>query len=64
MFVESEIVIGTMQELMRRGIPSMPVHDSLIVPESKERAAVDVLRHQFRARTEVVPKLDVSRSAF
>jgi len=61
MFVESEIVIGTMQELMRRGIPSMPVHDSLIVPQSKESVAVDVLKHRFRARTGVVPKLDVSR---
>jgi hypothetical protein len=64
MFVESEIVIGTMQELMRSGVPSMPVHDSLIVPESKERVAVDVLKHQFRVHTGVVPKLDVSRSAF
>lgn len=61
MFMESEIVIGTMQELMSRGIPSMPVHDSLIVPESREAVAVDVLKHQFRTHTGVVPKLDVSR---
>ncbi|WP_108519980.1 hypothetical protein [Bradyrhizobium algeriense] len=61
MFVESEIIIGTMQELMRRGIPSMPVHDSLIVPESREAVAVDALKHQFRTHTGVMPKLDVSR---
>ena len=61
MFAESEIVIGTMQELMVRGIPSLPVHDSLIVPQSREAVAVDVLKHQFRARTGVVPKLSISR---
>lgn len=62
MFVESEIVIGTMQELMTRGIPSMPVHDSLIVPESREAVTVEVLKHQFWAHTGAVPSLDTSRS--
>jgi hypothetical protein len=61
MFVESEIVIGTMQELMRRGIPSMPVHDSLIVPVSREAAAVKILKQQFQAHTGVVPKLDITK---
>ena len=61
MFVESKIVMGTMQELMARGVPSLPVHDSLIVQASKEALAVNTLIHQFRAHTGVVPKLDVSR---
>lgn len=61
MFVESEVIVGTMQDLMAKGVPSMPVHDSLIVPASKETLAVNALSHQFRAKTGVVPKLDVSR---
>lgn len=61
MFVESEVIIATMKALMVEGVPSMPVHDSLIVPASSEALAVTNLVHQFRARTGVVPKLDVSR---
>jgi hypothetical protein len=61
MFVESEIIIRTMLELMSMGIPSLPVHDSLIVQQSREAIAVDVLKQQFRARTGVIPKLDVAR---
>ncbi|MBR0870300.1 hypothetical protein JQ633_08030 [Bradyrhizobium tropiciagri] len=61
MFEESEIVIGAMRALMAMGVPSMPVHDSLIVPESKEGVAVEAIEQQFRAITGVVPKLDVGR---
>jgi hypothetical protein len=64
MFVESKVIIATMQELMAKGVPSMPVHDSLIVQASKEALAADTLSHQFRAHTGVVPKLDVSRPGF
>ena len=64
MFDESRIIIGTMQELMATGVPSMPVHDSLIVQASKEALAADTLSRQFRAHTGVVPKLDVSRPSF
>jgi hypothetical protein len=61
MFVESEIIIATMEDLMAKGIPSMPVHDSLIVQERKEAVAVDTLKQHFQAKTGVVPKLDVTR---
>ncbi|WP_271615226.1 hypothetical protein [Bradyrhizobium sp. CCBAU 51627] len=64
MFVESEVIIATMQELMAKGVPSMPVHDSLIVQASKEALAVDTLSRQFETHTGAVPKLDVSRSGF
>ncbi|WOH62309.1 MULTISPECIES: hypothetical protein [Bradyrhizobium] len=60
-FVESEVIIGTMQELMAGGTPSYPVHDSIIVPRSKEAVAVDILKKKFRARTGAVPKLGISR---
>lgn len=61
MFIESEVIIGTMQSLMVSGIPSYPIHDSIIVPRSEEAVAVDILKKQFRSRAGVVPKLGVSR---
>jgi hypothetical protein len=64
MFVESKIIVATMQELMAKGVASMPVHDSLIVQASKEALAADTLSDQFRAHTGMVPKLDVSRPGF
>src|SRR5690606_29464168 len=32
MFIESEAVLDTILSLGRRGIPALPVHDSIIVP--------------------------------
>ena len=60
MFIESEIVIGTMLELMRSyGAPSFPVHDSIIVRKSDTELALDVLSKQFFSKTEIRPKLKV-----
>jgi hypothetical protein len=40
MYIESEAVIGSMLTLMRdHQVPSLPVHDSLIVPASKFNVA-------------------------
>jgi len=64
MFVESKVIIATMQELMAKGVPSLPVHDSLIVQASKEALAADTLSNQFLAHTGFVPKLSVSRPGF
>jgi hypothetical protein len=61
MFTESEVIIGTMLMLKREhAVPSMPVHDSLIVPHTKRKLAVQLLTDQFRRKTGVVPRLDVS----
>ena len=44
MFIESEIVIGTMLELMRSyAAPSFPVHDSIIVRKLDTELALDIL---------------------
>ncbi|BCB21149.1 hypothetical protein [Bosea sp. ANAM02] len=48
MFTESEVVIRTMLALLKDGTPSLPVHDSLIVPASRSRPAVDALRESFK----------------
>jgi hypothetical protein len=59
MYIESEAIIGTMLTLMRdHQVPSLPVHDSLIVPDSKFYVAKGVLIDQFRKQTQVVPRLD------
>ena len=61
MFVESQVIIGTMLELKRNhGVPSMPVHDSLIVPRHRMDVALEVLRDRFRAETGMLPRLDVN----
>ena len=59
MFMESEAIIGAMLTLMRdHQIPSLPVHDSLIVPASKFHVAKGILIDRFRKQTGVTPKLD------
>ncbi|TCU61271.1 hypothetical protein EDF58_101585 [Novosphingobium sp. PhB57] len=46
-FIESEIIREAMALLRREGIPSLPVHDSLIVPVSKLDDAEEALRDAF-----------------
>lgn len=59
MYIESEAIIGAMLTLMRdHQVPSLPVHDSLIVPVSKFKVAKEALIHHFRKQTGVVPRLD------
>jgi hypothetical protein len=59
MFIESEAIIGAMLTLMRdHQVPSLPVHDSLIVPASKFNVAKGALIHHFRMQTKVIPRLD------
>lgn len=49
-FEESETIIASMKELITRGIPSYPVHDSLKVPLSSQRVAERVLEGYFSKR--------------
>jgi len=49
-FEESEVILSTMQELMKKGIPSYPVHDSIIVPETSSEEAMYCLKKCFRDR--------------
>jgi hypothetical protein len=61
MFRESRVIISTMLRLAREhNIPSAPVHDSLIVPRSKEEIAERILDEQFTLIVGVKPKLKVS----
>ena len=53
MFEESEAVIETMVALQNESIPSLPVHDSIIVPQSQVEQAQFVLQHVLEHRFHV-----------
>jgi len=60
MFIESEIIIGTMLELMNdHKLPSLPVHDCIIVRKSDQELAIRILFEHFYKHTGLVPKLKV-----
>jgi hypothetical protein len=60
MFIESQAMIGAMSELMSLGIPSLSVHDSLIVPASKQEIAAQTLSKHYLKETGTVPVLKVN----
>jgi hypothetical protein len=62
MWLESEAVIATMLELMENGIPSLPVHDSLLVPASETKMASEVFSRQYREVCGVSPVLKIHQS--
>jgi hypothetical protein len=55
MFKESTAILTTMLRLMERGIPSLGVHDSLIVPRRHEATATELLRSNYGAATTATP---------
>jgi hypothetical protein len=60
MFIESEIIIGTMVELMRSySVPCFSVHDSIIVKTKDQQIAMETLESQFLGRTTIEPRLKV-----
>jgi hypothetical protein len=60
MFQESEAVVSTMLRLKREHqIPSLAVHDSLIVPMSKREVAKQLLSDEYFRVTGVRPKLEI-----
>lgn len=61
-FIESEIVIRAMIHLMDRyNLPSLPVHDSIIVPKSAMRLGHQALRDSFYRSTSLHPILKIKR---
>jgi hypothetical protein len=58
-FIESEVILETIHTLaMARGIPALPVHDSIIVPVSKRAIAEQVLSDAFLKHIGVRPTID------
>jgi hypothetical protein len=61
MFIESEIMIAAMRRLAERNIPSLPIHDSILVPGHREGDAVTILQVCFDDRVGIRPNLKVVR---
>ena len=60
MFIESDIILGTMLELMNdHKLPSLPVHDCIIVRKSDQELAMRILSEHFHKQTGLVPKLKI-----
>ena len=57
MYIESRAVFHTMLELMRRNVPSLAVHDSILVPIHKHLLASEALRHFYKAFAKAEPVL-------
>ena len=61
MFTESEIIIGTMLELMHTyGIPCFSVHDSFIFRKSDQQIAMETLKDHFFKEANIEPRLKVN----
>ena len=63
-YLEAEAVIGTMLILMRtHGVPSLSMHDGIIVPRSKADLAKGILAKEFKRVVGVEPMLTVEPEA-
>jgi hypothetical protein len=64
MYRESRAIIGAMLELMREHkVPSLAVHDSLIVPQSQRALAEELLKRNYMFSCKAEPKLVVHQHA-
>ncbi|MGH6909389.1 MAG: hypothetical protein ACREEG_04310 [Phenylobacterium sp.] len=61
MYVEAEAIIASLEELQAQGVPSLPVHDSLIVPASMEEKATKAIQAQYLRHAKIIPKVHVKR---
>ena len=59
MFLESQAIFRTMLALKERNIPSLSVHDSLIVQRPRAAEARVVLEGLYKAATGATPKIIV-----
>jgi hypothetical protein len=63
MYRESEVVIDTIISLMSQGIPSYPIHDSIVVRERDTEYAADVLTNVFVRRLGVEPSMKITTAS-
>jgi hypothetical protein len=61
-YKESCVILRTMETLAyEHGVVCLPVHDSVIVPRSKETLAREVLEESFKAEVGILPRLKSER---
>ena len=53
MFVESEILIAVLLQLLERSIVALPVHDAIIVRQDRAPVAMSVMKAVFKEHTGV-----------
>ena len=58
MFLESEILIDVLLELNNKGIAALPIHDCILIKESTQKVAKEVMLKVFKQHT----KLDATVS--
>jgi hypothetical protein len=51
MFLESEILIDVLLELNNKGIVALPIHDCILVKESAQKTAKEVMLKVFKQHT-------------
>ena len=60
-YVESQVILQTVEALaFTHGVPTLPVHDSIIVPAADQGLASRVLGDAFRSIVGVTPHLKVA----
>jgi hypothetical protein len=59
-FLESQIILKTLEVLaFDLGVPALPVHDSIIVPQSKADLAASTLKECFKSIGGVEPEVEI-----
>ena len=53
MFLESEILIDVLLELNSKGIVALPIHDCILVKESAQKTAKEVMLKVFKQHTKL-----------
>lgn len=61
---ESRVIIDAVHILaMEHNVPALPLHDSLIVPASKEELATQILRKSFNDKLKIVPNIETKNKS-
>ena len=59
MFTESQILVRAMMSLMRQGVPALPMHDGMMVPETGAVSAIAAMKRASQA--ELACQLPITR---
>ncbi|WP_158881343.1 hypothetical protein [Rhodanobacter sp. L36] len=63
-FIESQVIVKSLLELMDMGIVALPVHDCVVVPRSAALAARDVLLKTFTEVTGAVGEVEMEQDKY
>ena len=63
MYLESKAMLEAMLELMRSGVPSLSIHDSLMVPVATGDVAKSTLKHHYHKVCGAIPTITMRTSS-